>query len=288
METFISAAGLAERLESGERIVLLDVRWALGAPDGRAAFAQGHLPGAVYVDLESELASHGTPGAGRHPLPDPAEFARAVRRWGVHDGDALVAYDAVGGLSAARAWWLLRHAGFTDVSVLDGGLRAWTEAGRPLEAGAVRPEAGNAAPGWGVMPVIDIDEAAAWPGRGVLLDARAGGRYRGEAEPVDPRRGHIPGALNLPAAECLDDAGRLLPRDVLCGRVAGLGAVGGPTAAYCGSGVTAAFLVAVLDHLGEEASLFPGSWSQWSADATREAATGTEGGAPDPRAHTTD
>jgi thiosulfate/3-mercaptopyruvate sulfurtransferase len=249
---------------------LLDVRWQLGVPDGRPAYLAGHLPGAVYVDLESTLSAHGDPKDGRHPLPDRASLQDAVRAWGIDDGDTVVAYDASGNLAAARAWWLLRNAGLPDVRLLDGGLAAWTVAGLPLESGEVTPVPGTATLTDGGLPTIDIDDAAGWPEHGVLLDARAGERYRGEFEPVDPRAGHIPGAISAPTAENLADDGTFLPADVLRERFAKLG---DEVAVYCGSGVTAAHTIAALQIAGIDAALYPGSWSQWSNHPDRPVAT---------------
>lgn len=269
MTVTISAPELYARIND---IRLLDVRWRLGAPDGRPAHAQGHLPGAVYVDLESTLSAHRGPGDGRHPLPDRAALQDAARGWGVNDGDTVVAYDDTGNLAAARAWWLLRDAGLPDVRLLDGGLAAWTAAGYPLEAGEVTPKPGTVTLKRGNLPAIDIDAAAAWPG--VLLDARAGERYRGEVEPVDPRAGHIPGAVSAPTSENLAEDGTFLPADVLRERFAGLGVrPGGEVAVYCGSGVTAAHTIAALRIAGIDAALYPGSWSQWSSDPDRPVAT---------------
>ncbi|GLZ42210.1 sulfurtransferase [Actinokineospora sp. NBRC 105648] len=270
MTVTISAPELHARIADTR---LLDVRWSLGAPDGRPAHAAGHIPGAVYVDLESTLAAHPGPGDGRHPLPTRAVLQEAVRAWGINDGDTVVVYDAAGNLAAGRAWWLLRNAGLRDVRLLDGGLAAWTAAGHALETGEVTPEPGNATLTDGELPTIDIDEAATWPG--VLLDARAGERYRGEVEPVDPRAGHIPGAISAPTSENLADDGTFLPADALRERFAALGArPGDQVAVYCGSGVTAAHTIAALRIAGIDAALYPGSWSQWSSDPDRPAATG--------------
>lgn len=285
MRTLIDVDELAERLARGDRTVLLDVRWALGDPEGRRHYAAGHLPGAVYVDLETELAAAGGPGRGRHPLPEPRQFASAVRRWGIRDGDTVVAYDATGGLAAARAWWLLRHAGIDGASLLDGGLAAWAAAGLPVDTGDVVPDAGDAEPGWGRMPVVSVDGAAGWPANGLLLDARAGERYRGESEPVDPRAGHIPGAVSAPTADNLDGSGKFLPAEALRERFGRLGAAGPDggaaprdVAVYCGSGITAAHQIAALAEAGIDAALFPGSWSQYASDPERPAATGPEPG----------
>src|SRR4051794_38492755 len=203
MGTLIQAA---ELLSSTVRPVLLDVRWLLGGPPGRDAYLTGHLPGAVFVDLEAELAAHRPPTEGRHPLPDIGALQESARRWGVHDGDAVVAYDDNGGLAAARAWWLLRWGGLSDVRLLDGGLSVWLAAGGELETGDVVPERGDVTLCAGRLPTIDIDGAASFGG--VLLDGRAGERYRGEVEPIDPKAGHIPGAVSAPTADNLDADGR--------------------------------------------------------------------------------
>jgi thiosulfate/3-mercaptopyruvate sulfurtransferase len=266
---------LAERLSSGDRLVLLDVRWTLPQPDGRPLHAAGHIPGAVYVDLDHELAAPPSPTGGRHPLPAIETLQAAARRWGVRRGDVVIAYDDVGGLSAARAWWLLRWGGHREVRLLDGGLAAWIAAGRPLETGTVEPEAGDVTLTGGAMPVVDADGAARLAARGVLLDARAGERYRGEVEPVDPRAGHVPGAISAPTTENLTGEGHVRPPADLRARFDDLGVDGSaPVAVYCGSGVTAAHEVAALALVGVEAALYPGSWSQWSADPDRPVATG--------------
>lgn len=274
----VDAAGLRAALGSQAPPAVLDVRWSLEQPDGRAAFAAGHVPGAVLVDLETELAAAPSPQAGRHPLPDVADLQAAARRWGVREGQPVVVYDDVAGTSAARAWWLLRWAGLADVRILDGGLAAWAAAGLPLGTGSetpapgdvVLPLAAGAAPG---MPTTDAEGAAAWPG--ILLDARAGERYRGEVEPVDPRSGHIPGAVSAPTTDNVTADGAFLPTAALRERFAGLGAsTTAPVAVYCGSGVTASHEVAALAVVGIPAVLYPGSWSQWSNDPERPAATG--------------
>jgi thiosulfate/3-mercaptopyruvate sulfurtransferase len=272
----VSAADL---LWAGERAVLLDVRWALGDDRGREKYLGGHLPGAVFVDLETELADPPSPAQGRHPLPSLQRLQASARRWGIRDGDPVVAYDATGGLAAARAWWLLRWGGLTDVRLLDGGLDAWVGAGGGRETGDVVPEPGDVTLSGGGMPVLSIDEAAVLPtSGGVLLDARAGERYRGEVEPIDPRAGHVPGAVSAPTTENLTD-GRFRSAAELADRFAEMGAVPGATVGvYCGSGVTAAHEVAALAHAGIEAALWPGSWSQWSNDAGRPAANGPEAG----------
>ncbi|NYE94834.1 thiosulfate/3-mercaptopyruvate sulfurtransferase [Psychromicrobium silvestre] len=263
--TVIDPQSLAARLQTGQRTVLLDVRWALGDPHGHEHYLEGHLPGALYVDLDAELAGHGIPQDGRHPLPSEQDFQAAARRWGISAGDLVVAYDDSGNMASARLWWLLRHAGFPSVSLLDGGLAGWREAGLPLESGSVSAVAGEIGIVFGSMPVISLPEAGDWSEHGVLLDARADERYRGEVEPVDPRAGHIPGAVSAPTSENLAADKKFLSVSELAARFAALG-VSGDTevAVYCGSGVTAAHQVAALEIAGVRAALFPGSFSAWS------------------------
>ncbi|MBI5160015.1 MAG: sulfurtransferase [Micrococcales bacterium] len=274
MHPLVAPGELSATLAEGA-VVVLDVRWRLDRPDGRPEYLVAHLPGAVYVSLDAELAAHGLPATeGRHPLPDIADLQAAARRWGIRPGDTVVAYDDLGGMSAARAWWLLRHAGLEDVRVLDGGLAAWREAGLPLEAGEVVPEPGDVTLEYGAMPVLDADAAAELAVTGVLLDARAGERYRGEVEPVDPRAGHIPGAVSLPTAGNLRPDGRMRSPDELRRRAAEAGIDAGAVGVYCGSGVTAAHEVLALEVAGVRAALYPGSWSAWSNDPARPVATG--------------
>jgi thiosulfate/3-mercaptopyruvate sulfurtransferase len=260
--------------------VLLDVRWALGDDRGHERYLEAHLPGAVFVDLEAELADPPSPDGGRHPLPSLQRLQDTARRWGIRTGDPVVVYDDTGGAAAARAWWLLRWAGLDDVRLLDGGLPAWRRAGGAVEAGEVRPEPGDVVLTGGGMPTLDLAEAAALPAAGgLLLDARAGERYRGEVEPIDPRAGHVPGAVSAPTTQNLADDGTFLPAAALRERFAGRGAEPGRTVAvFCGSGVTAAHEIAALAEAGIDAALWPGSWSQWSADPARPAATGPDPG----------
>lgn len=262
-----------ELMSATERVVLLDVRWKLGGPPGREEYLAGHLPGAVFVGLDTELAAHGEPQDGRHPLPSIESLQAAARRWGIHEGDPVVAYDDNGGLAAARAWWLLRWAGFDDVRLLDGGLAAWVAAGGALETEDTVPEPGDVTLEAGHLATIDIDGAASYAG--VLLDARAAERYAGEVEPIDPKAGHIPGAVSAPTTDNLDD-GRFRPAAELRRRFEALGVRDGvAVAAYCGSGVTAAHEVVALAIAGFDAALYPGSWSQWSNHDDRPVATGT-------------
>ncbi|WP_454084163.1 sulfurtransferase [Georgenia sp. Marseille-Q6866] len=258
--------------------LLLDVRWTLAGPD-RAGYVAGHLPGAVFCDLDADLA--GPPGAaGRHPLPSRETLADAMERLGVRRGRRVVVYDGGVAAAAARAWWCLRWLEHEDVRVLDGGLPAWVAAGGELEAGDVTPTTGDgptqaAAPSSSTMPTVTADELL--PYDGVLLDARAAERFRGEVEPVDTVAGHIPGARSLPTSRLLDPGGRYLPAAELRALLAEAGADSGrPVAAYCGSGVTAAQLVLAAHEAGLDAALYPGSWSHWITDPARPVATGTD------------
>ncbi|CCW12943.1 MULTISPECIES: sulfurtransferase [Rhodococcus] len=265
---------LADLVEVGRPPVLLDVRWSLDDPNGEDRYHEGHIPGAVYVDLETELADPGSPERGRHPLPDVVRLQDHARRWGIDDGDTVAVYDDTGGLAAARAWWLLRWAGLRDVRLLDGGLSLWTAEGHGLAAGpgeAVKP--GSVTLRGGRMSTVGIDEAAEFPSRGTLLDARAAARYRGDEEPVDPRAGHIPGAVSAPATDNLREDGTFRTAEELADRFATV-CGDGPVAVYCGSGVTATHQIAALALAGIDAALFPGSWSQWCRDPAREIATG--------------
>jgi len=278
MHPLITARELAALLGGGRTARLLDVRWRLDRPDGRSEYLEAHLPGAVYVDLDHELASHGRPEDGRHPLPTRDALESAARRWGLRAGDTVVAYDDAGGLAAARAWWLLSRAGVADVRVLDGGLSAWTREGLPLEEGDVVPQPGDIVLHDATEGIADIDDAAAWPSRGVLLDVRAAERYRGEVEPLDPIAGHIPGAVNLPISTLLSD-GLLRSSDELRAAFEAAGATQDtPVAAYCGSGITAAQAALAGVVAGIDVTVYPGSWSQWSNSPGRPVATGAEPG----------
>jgi thiosulfate/3-mercaptopyruvate sulfurtransferase len=255
---------------------LLDVRWQLTTGSQPNLYASGHIPGAVFVDLDRDLAA--PPGAGgRHPLPTAEDFERAMRAAGVRTDAPVVVYDDANGLPAARAWWLLRYFGHAQVALLDGGLGAWLAAGRPLTEGDERPrQPGDFQARPGAMSVLDAAQAGALAAAGVLIDARAPERYRGETEPMDPVAGHIPGARNWPMARTLDAAGRLLPETELA---EGLRALtrGAEVGAYCGSGITAAHTVLALELAGiRGAALYPGSWSEWVTDPARPVATGDE------------
>ncbi|MGY1497030.1 sulfurtransferase [Streptomyces sp. QTS52] len=283
MNAIVSAPELVNELAGSNPPVLLDIRWQLSMPnpggaapfDGRAEYTAGHLPGAVFVDLDRELASAAGP-AGRHPLPDPEVFGAAMRRAGVSSGVPVVVYDGGQGWAAARAWWLLRWTGHPDVRVLDGGLPSWEGA---LDTDVPAPAEGDFAPVPGAVDLLDADGAAALARSGLLLDARAGERYRGEVEPIDRVGGHIPGAVSAPTNENVAADGRFLPADELAARFKTLGAADTTAVGvYCGSGVSGAHEVLALAVAGIPAALYVGSWSEWSGDPARPVAVG-----PDPQ-----
>jgi thiosulfate/3-mercaptopyruvate sulfurtransferase len=265
----IEVPELADALRSGTPPVILDVRWSLDG-DGSDAFLAARIPGALFVDLDRDLAA--PPGAGgRHPLPEPAVLAALFARAGITAGRPVVVTGQRDTSIAARAWWLLRWAGHRDVRVLDGGVDAWIAAGRPVESGSAGPATDPvpaATPTLGSMPMVDADGAADMGARSdaVLLDARAGERYRGEMEPVDPVPGHIPGAVNLPLAEIHRPDGRLRPPAELREIFAAHGLrPGAAAAASCGSGVTACALILAGEVAGLSLALYPGSYSGWCA-----------------------
>ena len=264
----ISVADLQARL--GE-VTLLDVRYRTGGPPGRDEYDAGHLPGAVYVDVDDDLAA--PPGrGGRHPLPSPGRFEEAMARAGVSGSRPVVVYDDWAGRAAARAWWLLRHHGHPDVRVLDGGWSAWLAAGGEVSSAAVHPPLGDFAGAPGHLPVVDAAEV---PDVDVVVDARAPERWRGEVEPIDPVAGRIPGAANVPTERNLDNHGHFRDPVELRGVYASVGAVpGADVAAYCGSGVTACHDVLAMAAAGVRAALYPGSWSGWIADPERPVETG--------------
>ncbi|MCA2212999.1 sulfurtransferase [Jidongwangia harbinensis] len=258
-------------------LVLADVRYYLDGRSGRAAYEQGHL-GAVFVDVDADLAAHGGPPAdGRHPLPEPAVFAAAMGALGIGDADTVIGYDDAGGVMAARLVWMLRAIGH-EAALLDGGVGGYDG---EWETGASRrtPAVFTPRP-WPADRLAGIDDVAAEPGPGgnppVVLDARQPERFRGETEPIDPRAGHIPGARNLPCRDNVDAAGRWLSADALRERFAEVGvSAGTEVVSYCGSGVTACHNLLALERAGlPPGRLYPGSWSQYS-NTERPAATGS-------------
>ncbi|MFJ1881925.1 sulfurtransferase [Streptomyces sp. NPDC088137] len=273
MKPIITASEYVSESAGPRPPVLLDVRWQLGGPNGRPEYEAGHIPGAVFVDLDAELAGPAGRG-GRHPLPEPDEFGAVMRRAGVSRDTPVVVYDGGQGWAAARAWWLLRWTGHPDVRVLDGGLAAWTG---DLDTGIPAPAEGDFRPVPGALPLLDADGAAALARSGLLLDARAAERYRGDVEPIDRVGGHIPGAVSAPTSENTGDDGRFLAPQALAVRFKELGADrADAVGVYCGSGVSGAHEVLALAVAGIPAALYAGSWSEWSGDESRPVATGPE------------
>jgi thiosulfate/3-mercaptopyruvate sulfurtransferase len=294
--SLISPEALAERL-SDPAVRVADVRWYLGRPgDGRRAYEAGHIPGAVFLDLDVDLVA--PTGPGRHPLPDPGAFAQRLEAAGIGDEHLVVAYDDVGGWVAARLWWMLDDLGHRSAAVLDGGFPAWVSAGLPVSPEVAARSPGDAAGGsaggsaggtgarltlatrWG--RVIDRDRLRARLRSVVLLDARAGPRYRGEVEPIDPIAGHIPTAQNAPTDGNLGRDGRFLPAAELRTRFDRLGvtARGADVVTYCGSGVSACHNALAMRLAGlPDPILYPGSWSDWST-AGFPVATGLRPGEP--------
>ena len=259
--------------EPGLRVI--DLRWYLDGRSGRAAYEAGHIPGAAFVDLDSEITGR-IRGQGRHPLPARENFELAMRRAGVGRKSHVVVYDDQGGFSAGRLWWLLRYFGHADVAVLDGGLAAWP--------GELSTDAAHVAPGdFVASPAresakLDFEELRGSAAGLVLLDARSGDRFRGEVEPIDPKAGHIPGARSVPWQSNLDGQKRFLPRDQLRRHFQQLGVRSGDqVVAYCGSGVSACHHLLALEVAGlPGARLYPGSWSDWSTRDDAPVATGPE------------
>ncbi|MEV0338817.1 rhodanese-like domain-containing protein [Nocardia sp. NPDC050713] len=259
----ISAGRLRD--DPPKRLVLLDVRVGAGGPD-RTSFRRGHLPGARFVDIDADLAGAATRYSGARPLPDTETLTAALRRWGIHSDSTVVVYDDSRAVPAARAWWVLRWAGLPDVRILDGGLRAWREAGGALVSGAEPAAPGTATAQPAGLPVIDTAALAALPERGVLLDARPREHFRGDGEFA----GHIPAAVSAPVFDDFDERGLLRDEHSLRTRYRDLGLTAGTTAAtYCGSAMAAALQVFVLATLGIEIALYPGGLSQWAGDPAR-------------------
>lgn len=279
-QVLISAAELTARIDSGDPITILDVRWRLDEPDGHAAYLHGHIPGAVYVSLEDELTDHTLAGRGRHPLPSGRSIQTSAQRWGIREGVPTVVYDDWNRAGSSRAWWVLTAAGLKGVRILDGGLSGWRSAGGALATGAVTPRPGNVIVVHndlyvGALPTLTAQQADA--AEVTLLDARAPERFRGEVEPVDRVAGHIPGAKNLPSSDVLAADGTFVSDGEL-GRLLSNHNIerDEPVGAYCGSGVTATITLAALATMGYQAALFPGSWSEWSSDPSRAVARGSE------------
>jgi thiosulfate/3-mercaptopyruvate sulfurtransferase len=257
-------------------VVVADARWYLDGRSGSAAYDAGHIEGAIFVDLDRCLSGPASHEAGRHPLPEPAQFAEAMSLLGIGDGDTVVAYDDVGGIYAARLVWMLRVTGHA-AAILDGGLPAWA---RPMDQVVPsRPRALFSVVSWPADRLASIEEVASGPR--TLIDARSSERYRGDVEdPLDPQSGHIPGAVSVPCRENLEVSGRFLPVETLRERFESAGVSdAGEVTVYCGSGVTACHDLLALEWAGfGRGKLFVGSWSLWSSDPKRPIATGASPG----------
>ena len=276
-ECFVSVEDLRQ-LHTAGKVAVVDCRFSLDDPAwGHKAWSKGHLPGAFYAHLGDDLSTVGQPQLGRHPLPDAASFSQSLSQWGVHPDTQVVAYDDTSGAIASRLWWLLRHMGFTDVAVLDGGIQAWVYAGLPLEDKAPTVIRNGFVGEFGSMPVVDTARLASNDREKLLLiDARAGDRFRGEVEPIDAVAGHVSGAVNRPYYVNLDANGCIRNRGDL--RRGWRWVVGdwesSSVVHMCGSGVTACLSLLAMEHAGLTGSvLYPESWSGWIHDAVRPVAT---------------
>lgn len=274
----VSASRLAQRLDDGEVITLLDVRWVLGGPSQHESYVAGHLPSAAWVEFEEALSSTAADDGvgGRHPMPSTGRFQDAMRAAGVRNDVPVVVYDAANSLSAARCWWLLRYFGKQDVQVLDGGLAAWEASGGRLESGDASPATGDFVATTRNLPLTDADGAAELADAHVLVDARPADRFAGQNETIDPVAGHIPGAISIPALSNLGPDGRFLTTDDLATRFTAKGLprhrrVG----VYCGSGVQAMHLALAMEVSGvlDDPVVYVGSWSDWISDPERPVQT---------------
>ncbi|MDE2372351.1 MAG: sulfurtransferase [Burkholderiales bacterium] len=273
----ISGSELAALQRSGTPLVLLDCGFDLADPlAGERAWAAGHIPGAAYAHLDRDLAGRPNGRNGRHPLPEPADWAARVGRWGIAPGVRVVTYDAQGSPYAARAWWLLRWLGHDAAAVLDGGVAAWRAAGGALttEVAAVAARPPYPAPA-GALPAITVDALLERRADLRILDARAAERYRGDTEPLDAAAGHIPGAVSRFFKLNLEPDGRFKPAATLRAEFEPLVAGATTVVQQCGSGVTACHNLLAMVHAGlGMTTLYPGSWSEWSSDPSRPVARG--------------
>lgn len=282
-ETVIDRDSVANHLDDPDWL-LFDCRFDLADTEaGRRAYREGHLPRAIYVHVDEDMAGPTGPTTGRHPLPDPGAFAERLHRWGVAPGRQLVAYDDGPGAMAARFWWICRHLGFRAVAVMSGGYEAWRRERRPITTQVPRPDPGPFQPELRAGDTMDVPELqpALAEGGCVLVDARAPERFRGESEPIDAKAGHVPGAVNRPFQDNLDADGEFRPPEALRRDFEALLKDREPVAAVhmCGSGVTACHNLLAMEHAGLPGSkLYPGSWSHWITDPDRPVATGDEDG----------
>lgn len=281
MDALVTPATLQAMLsgEESARPTLVDVRWTLGAGTevNRAAYLEGHLPGAVFLDLESALSDpvREDGSGGRHPMPSLDRVQRSLREAGVSQGRPVVFYDASTGPAAARAWWVASYYGVRDAAVLDGGLAAWSGAGLPVRGGDVRAEPGDVRLEPGGRELVDADGLSSHLEAGhQVIDARPADRFLGRNETIDPVAGHVPGALSLPALSLLQD-GRFVDSETVVARLTEAGGrTDTPTAIYCGSGVQAAHLALALEArgVGPRPAVYVGSWSDWITDPARPVA----------------
>jgi len=274
-DLLVDVPSLAAELAGREPPVVIDARWSLAGPSGILAYRAGHLPGALFADLDAEFSGRRGAG-GRHPLPESGDFELLMRRLGVNGDSAVVVYDAADSVPASRAWWDLRYFGHRNVRVLDGGYAAWVAAGLPLTVDEPDVQRGDFVARPGGLPMLDADAAGQLANDGTLIDVRAEERYRGEVEPVDAVAGRIPGAVNLPTMGNVGPDGKFLDIEILEHRFESLGiSADSEVGAYCGSGVNAAHTAFAMTLAGlPTPALYVGSWSNWIADGTRPIATG--------------
>ena len=270
MSLLIESEMLATLLND-DKVILLDTRFSLSNHrEGRALYEQGHIPGALYADLETDLSGDIIPGqTGRHPQPEMATFTDTLRRWGVTENSHVIVYDDGGHAMAARAWWLLRWAGIKTVSLLHGGIKAWLAGRYPMTSSVPEKSASDLVPTYGGMATVSAQEIMSALGQGqmILIDARGEERFRGEVEPLDAKAGHIPGAICHPFANNMDEQGRFLSSEVLRQQFSGLIGSNQTPVFYCGSGVTACHNIFAMAYAGlDNAVLYPGSWSEWIVD----------------------
>ena len=281
LTTLIATETLATHIDDAS-FAIVDCRFRLDDPGwGEREYEAAHIPGAVYAHLDRDLSSTPTGTNGRHPLPDPSELRRRLGTFGIAPGVQVVAYDQDTGAFASRLWWLLRWVGHRAVAVLDGGLAKWTAEGRPTRGGIEPRKQADFSGERNRDMMVDAATVAQVTNRRDwrLLDARAPERYRGEVEPIDKKAGHIPTAVNHPFQTNLTAGGTFRSPSELRGQFeASLGSVPPPQIiAYCGSGVTACHNLLAMEHAGlHGAKLYPGSWSEWSADASNPTATGPQ------------
>ena len=274
-QTLITAAQLRLLLDNNDNLLIADCRTNLIDPDqGSKAYLESHIPGAVYLHLDQDLSSEIIPGqTGRHPLPEQSSFTALIQRLGINENTQIVVYDSNSGAFAARAWWLFRWAGLANVAVLDGGWQNWVLAVQPTNRSIPMLTPSDFEPSYQDQMIVSADEILSQGSNWTLLDARAADRFAGQNETLDPKAGHIPGTLNAPFSENLDEQGMFLPGQDIAARFTSF-ANDKPKVNYCGSGVTACHNILAMTHAGLDAGrLYPGSWSEWITDDGRNIET---------------